>query len=181
MLSKKQQRDADRAKDHRALKASPITARWKLLVQRTLWAARKASCDAVWTAWMRTRVEARLEVQRKLRNLLWREWTRPQIEPPPLSRAPKGCVSIPTGLQILGARSLRDEHILARARAFTQHPSVRSLRSSGLSKALFAWLGFRRAMDFDHTHTAARSREVAGLITPTSDRSRKKTRGGKRS
>mmetsp|Transcript_58940 Transcript_58940/g.155003 ORF Transcript_58940/g.155003 Transcript_58940/m.155003 type:complete len:158 (+) Transcript_58940:197-670(+) len=40
-LSKKQQRDADRAKEHRALKASPTTARWELLVQRHSWAARK--------------------------------------------------------------------------------------------------------------------------------------------
>jgi hypothetical protein len=85
------------------------------------------------------------------------------------------------GLQVLGSRSLRDDYILARARAFTNHPSIRSLRASGLSKAIWSWLGFRRAMDFDRTHSAARSREVAGLNTPTSNRSRKKTRGGKSS
>ena len=180
-LSKKQQRDADRAKEHRALKASPTTARWELLVQRHSWAARKATCNAVWTAWMRTRAspEARLEVQRKLRGLLWREWTRPQADPPPLPPLPPGCTRLPAGLQVLGARSLRDDYILARARAFTNHPSIRSHRVSGLSKALWSWLGCRQGMDFDRTHPAARSREVAGLITPTSARSRKKTRNGK--
>jgi len=32
-LSKKQQRDAQRAKDDQALRASPSTARWKLLTR----------------------------------------------------------------------------------------------------------------------------------------------------
>ena len=77
--------------------------------------------------------------------------------------------------------SLRDEYILARARALTNHPSMRSHRASGLSKALWSWLGFRRAMDFDRTYPAARSREAAGLIPPTSSRIRKKSRGGKMS
>lgn len=180
--SKKQQRDADRAEAHRALKASPPMARWKLLVQRQLWTARKATCNAAWTAWMRSRTpEARLEVRRKLRGLLWREWTRRQIEPPLLPPLPAGCKRLADGLQVLGARSLRDEYILARARALTNHPSMRSYRASGLSKALWSWLGFRRAMDFDRTYPAARSREAAGLIPPTSSRIRKKSRGGKMS
>ena len=127
----------------------------------------------------------KLDVRRKLRGLLWREWTRPQIGPPPQRPLPPGCTTLPKGLQVLGSRSLRDDYILARARAFlrafTNHPSIRSLRASGLSKAIWSWLGFRRAMDFDRTYTAARSREMAGLITPTSNRSRKKTRGGKSS
>ena len=122
--------------------------------------------------------EARLEVRRKLRGLLWREWTRRQIEPPLLPPLPAGCKGLADGLQVLGARSLRDEYILARARALTNHPSMRSHRASGLSKALWSWLGFRRAMDFDRTYPAARSREAAGLIPPTSSRIRKKSRGG---
>lgn len=178
--SKKQQRDAARAEANRALKASPQMARWQLLTRRLLWTARKSTCNTVWTAWMRSRTpEARLETRRKLRGLLWREWTRPQIEPPPSPSLPPGCRALPAGLQVLGARSLRDEYILTRARAFTHHPSIRSHRASGLSKALWSWLGFQREMDFDRTHKAARSPETAGLTTPTSARNRKKTRGGK--
>jgi len=180
--SKKQQRDAKRAEADRALKTSPWLARLELLTKRLLWSARKATCDAAWTAWMRSRSpEAQLETRRKLRGMLWREWTRPQIAPPPPPSLPPGCRALPAGLQVLGARSLRDEYILARARAFTDHPSIRSLRASGLSKALWSWLGFRQEMDFDRTHKAARSPETAGLSTPTSARSRQKTRGGKKS
>jgi len=133
-LSKKQQRDAHRVQEHRATKASPATARWKLLAKRQLWAARKDTCNAVWTAWM----AQKLDVRRKLRGLLWREWTRPQIGRPPQRPLPPGCTTLPMGLQVLGSRSLRDDYILARARAFTNHPSIRSLRASGLSKAISA-------------------------------------------
>ena len=63
---------------------SQTAARWQLLVQRQLWAARKETCNAVWTDWMRSRdPEKRLAVLRKLRGLLWLAWTRPQFEPPP--------------------------------------------------------------------------------------------------
>jgi len=187
-LSKKQQRDANRAVEHRARMASPAMvctmatmARWKLLVQRQLWWDRKDTVNNFWTSYRRSLEEARLEARRKLRGLLWREWTRPLIEPPPSPRILPGCTAISTGLQVLGMRSLRDEYIRARVRAFIYHPSIRSHRASGTSKALWAWLGFRRAMDFDRTYTAARSREMAGLIAPTSNRSRKKTSGGQRS
>ena len=132
---------------------------------------------------MRTRTpEARLEARRKVRDVLWREWTRPQIEPPPLPTVSPGSPMrvIATGLQVIGARSMRDEYILKRARALMHHPQVRGFRHSGMSKALYAWLGFRRVIDFDRIHPAARSREEAGLNTPTSARSRKKTRGGKK-
>jgi hypothetical protein len=181
-MSKKQQRDAKRAEANRALKASPSMARWQLLAKRLLWTARKATCNTVWTAWMRSRTpEARLEARRRVRDVLWREWTRPQIEPPPSPSLPPGCRALPAGLKVLGARSLRDEYILARARAFTNHPSIRSLHACGLSKALWSWMGFQREMDFDRTHKAARSPETAGLSTPTSARGRKKSRGGKKS
>ena len=177
--SMKQQRDTRRLQEFQESKRVPQSAaRWLLLTQRQLWAARKATCNAVWAAWMRSRTpEARLATRCKLRDLLWRAWTHPQIEPPPSSPVPRGCTVIPTGLQVLGMRSFRDEYIRTRARAFSYH----SPRARGLSKALWSWLGFRRVMDFDRTHKAARSPETAGLSTPTSARSRKKTRGGKKS
>ena len=177
--SKKQQRDALRLQEFQEAKRAPESqsaARWLLLAQRQLWAARKATCNAVWTAWARSRTpEARRATRLKLRGLLWRAWTRPQIEPPPLS-SPPGCHAIPVGLQVLGARSLRDEYILTRARAFTHH--VR-----GGSRALWRWLGFRREIDFNLIHVGdARSPEAAGLVTPASNRHRnKKSRGGKKS
>ena len=189
--SKKQQRDARRLQEYQETKRAPPTgAQWLLLTQRLLWTARKASCNVVWTAWMRSRTpEARLAVQRKLRDLLWREWTRPQFSPPPTSPVPKGCRAIPTGLQVLGVRSLRDEYIRKRAGAFLQHPSVCSLRSRGTSicagKALWSWLGYRRELDFDHEwgwktpHSMVRNAEAADITTPASGRNRKKSRGKK--
>jgi len=177
--SKKQQRDARRLLEYQESKRmSQSTARWLLLTQRQLWAARKTSCNAVWAGWMRSRTpEARLATRRKLRGLLWRAWTHPQIAPPQSSPVPRGCTVIPTGLQVLGMRSFRDEYIRTRARALSQH----SPRACGLSKALWSWLGFRRVIDFDRTHKAARSPETAGLVTPTSARGHKKSRGGKKS
>ena len=73
---KKQQRAARKLQEHQeAMRASaPVRARWLLLAQCQLWATRKETCNAVWTAWMkRPRTpEARLIVWRKLRDLLWR-------------------------------------------------------------------------------------------------------------
>lgn len=182
--SKKQQRDARRLQEFQEAKRreAQITARWLLLTQRQLWAVRKASCNAVWTAWMaRPRKVARPEVRRKLRDLLWREWTRPQIEPPTLT-SPRGWRAIPTGLQVLGARSLRDEYIRERTRALCLRVGG---RADGMSKALWAWMGHRRKLDFDHSMgwnsplAGTRSPETAGLVTPASARNRKKaSRGG---
>ena len=182
-VSKKQQRDARRLQEFQEAKRAPqpkSTARWLLLAQRQLWAARKATCNAVWTAWARSRTpEARLATRRKLRGLLWRAWTRPCIEPPVLA-SPYG--SRTHGLQVLGPRSMRDEYILKRARALC---SRHGGRADGMSKALWAWMGHRRKLDFDHSMgwnsplAGTRSPETAGLITPASARNRKKkTRGG---
>jgi len=189
--SKKQQRDARRLQEYQESKQhlSQLTARWRLLTQRLLWTARKESCNAVWTAWMRSRTsEARLAVLRQLRGLLWRAWTRPQFEPPLTSPLPKGATRIPTGLQMLGARSLRDDYVLARVRAFTQHPSMASVRSCHLSKALWSWMGYRRKLDFDHQwgwktpHSVVRNATAADITTPAEARDRKKkSRGGKKS
>lgn len=178
--SKKQQRDAQRAAKRRT--ALQSEARWQLLTQRLLWTARKETCNAVWTGWMRARspeaVEAKLAARRKLRDLLlpwlWHEWTRPRIEPPPLNALSD---LAPTGLQVLGPRSLRDEFIRARARALCNHLSG----PIDDSKALWAWLGFQCVIDFDRTHPGARSREEAGLRIPSSARNRKTSRGGKKS
>ena len=181
--SKKQQRDTKRAMDDRALKASPSMARWKLLISRKLWTARKATCDAVWAAWMRSRCpEARQEVRLKLRTLLWRAWACPQPDGAPgpsFSPASRTSTLPPMGPQVLGALSLRDRYIRARTRAFINHlhPQVQGVFAC---KALWTWLGFRQKMDFDRTHKAARSPETAGLTTPTSARNRKKTRSGRK-
>jgi len=87
---------------------------------------------------------------------------------------------IPTGMQVLGPLSLRDGYILARARALVKHPSVSGFRHASMRKALWAWLGFSRHLDFDRIHPATRSHEEAGLTTPSSARRhKKKTRGGR--
>ena len=178
-LSKKQHRDTQRAKEHQALCASPSTARWKLLTQKLVWRAHRIILDSTFTAWRLSRTpEARLEVRRKLRSLLWREWTRARTDAPSSPTAPPGSrmVVIPTGMQVLGSRSLRDDYILARARAFISHTNAQ-----GSSRALWSWLGFRRVIDFDRIHPGTRSRETAGLTTPASTRNRKKSRGGQKS
>ena len=179
----KQERDASRAEANRALKASPHMARWQLLSKRLLWTARKATVNAVWTAWMRSRTpEARQEVRLKLRTLLWRAWACPQPDSTPgpsLSPASRTSTLPPMGPQVLGALSLRDRYIRARTRAFINHlhPQVQGVFAC---KALWTWLGFRQKMDFDRTYKAARSPETAGLTTPTSARNRKKTRSGRK-
>ena len=124
-LSKKQQRDAQRAKDDQALRASPSTARWKLLTQHLVHNARRTIRDSTHDAWKRSRTpEAQLEARRKWRALLWREWTRPRFVPPPMPALPAGCVRILTGVQVLGARSLRDEYFLSRARALSRAAGI---------------------------------------------------------
>jgi hypothetical protein len=170
--SKKQQRDAERLQKWRAKQpASQSAARWSLLTKPLLWRVRRTHLDATFTAWMRTRLEAR----RMLRSVLWREWTRPQIEPPPLTvlSPASGIRVIPTGLQILGARSLRDEYILKRSRALLH----RVFDGTGPTRAIWWWLS-RRDLARDSTPTlGARSPGAAGLTTPVSARNRKKPRG----
>ena len=89
---------------------------------------------------------------------------------------------------MLGMRSLRDEYMLARVRAFTQHPSMASLRRCHPSKALWSWMGYRRKLDFDHQwgwktpHSMVRNAMAADITTPAEARDRKKkSRGGKKS
>lgn len=175
-LSKKQQRDAQRAKEDQALRASPSTARWKLLTQHLVRNARRTIRDSTHDAWKRSRTpEAQLEARRKWRALLWREWTRPRFVPPPMPVLPAGCVRIPSGVQVLGARSLRDEYLLSRARALS--------RAAGISVSydIARWLrqpGLRQAPS-NRTAGAKTSPGTAGLSTPVSVRSRKKkSRGG---
>jgi len=159
--SKKQlERDAKRAMDNRALVASPWLARFELLTSRLLWAARKASCNAVWTAWMRHR-----QAVHKLRSLFWREWTRPHIAPPahigpPGSRLRAKC----QGLLVLGLRSCRDEYILRRARASALH-------CSGGSREISGWLR-------QHAGTADPMMSP-GVGTPAPKARSRMTRGGR--
>ena len=160
----KQTRDAERAEADRALRASPFMARWKLLITRQLWTTRKATCDAVWTAWMRRR-----QVVRKLRSLLWREWTRRHIEPS-AHIGPSGSRlrARYQGLMVLGLRSCRDDFILGRARAFAKY-------CSGSSRLVSGWL--RQHADMaDHHELSPRA---AGLTTPVPKARTRKTHGGR--
>jgi hypothetical protein len=174
--SKKQQRDVERAKKHQALPTSPSTARWTLLAQRLVRDARRLTRDSTHAAWKRSRTpEAQLEARRKWRTLLWREWTRPRFAPPPMPVLPAGCIRIPTGVQVLGARSLRDEYLLSRARALS--------RAAGISVSydIARWLRQPRLRQAPSNRIAGAktSPETAGLSTPVSSRSRKKkSRGG---
>ena len=167
--SKKQQRDADRLQKWQAKQSAPQpTARWLLLTKRLLWTSRKASCDGVWTAWMRARA-SRLEARRKLRSVLWREWTRPHIAPPahigpPGSRLRARC----QGLLVLGLRSCRDEYILGRARALTRH-------CSGGSREIGGWLHRHADAMVDHVASPG----LAGLTTPVPKARSRSTRGGR--
>ena len=127
--------------------------------------------------WERSRTpEAQLETRRKWRALLWGEWTRARFAPPPTAAVPAGCVSIPSGLQLLGARSLRDEYFLSRARALSRAAGI-----SGCSYDIAGWLrqpGLRQAPS-NRTAGAKTSQGAAGLLTPVSSRNRKKkSRGG---
>ena len=174
--SKKQQRDERRAKDDQALRASPFMARWTLLTQRLVRDARRTILDSTHLAWKRSRTpEAQLEARRKWRALLWREWTRPRFVPPPMPALPAGCVRILTGVQVLGARSLRDEYLLSRARALSRAAHI------SVSYDIARWLrqpGLRQAPS-NRAAGAKTSQETAGVSTPVSSRSRKKkSRGG---
>ena len=173
---KKQQRDVRRAMAFQARPTSPSTARWTLLTQRLMRNARRMIRDSTHDAWKRSRTpEAQQEARRKWRALLWREWTRPRFVPPPMPVLPAGCVRIPTGVQVLGARSLRDEYLLSRARALS--------RAAGISVSydIARWLrqpGLRQAPS-NRSAGAKTSQETAGVSTPVSSRNRKKkSRGG---
>ena len=159
--SKKQQRDAARLQEWKAKQAvSQSTAHWQLLTSRLLWTVRKATCNSAWTAWMRHR-----QAVHKLRGLLWREWTRPHIAPPahigpPGSRLRARC----QGLMVLGQRSLRDDYILERARAFTRY-------CSGGSREISGWLRQRAAM--------VDSMASPGAATPVPKVRNRMSRGGR--
>ena len=65
-VSKKKQRDAQRAKENR------VRRRFELLAGPLLHTVRRIHRDAVWTAWMRYKTALK-----KLRGLFWRAWTTP--------------------------------------------------------------------------------------------------------
>jgi hypothetical protein len=83
---------------------------------------------------------------------------------------PAGCVRILTGVQVLGARSLRDEYFLSRARALS--------RAAGISVSydIARWLRQPRLRQAPSNRTvgAKTSQGTAGVSTPVSSRSRKK-------
>ena len=168
--SKKQQRDAQRAKDDQALRASPSTARWKLLTHKLVWRAHRIFLDSTFTAWRAQQEESR----RKWRALLWGEWTRARFAPPPPPALPAGCVSIPTRLQVLGARSLRDEYFLSRTRALSRAAGIT------VSYDIARWLRrpeLRQAPS-NRNAGAKSSPGTVGLSAAVSSRSRKKKSRG---
>ena len=111
--SKKHQRDALRAQEHRAEKQ---TKRWYKLSLAALRRARWQEGQAVWTQWMRARMSPPRDARRKIRLAFWREWTRPQLE---LSPGLPETADYPrqVGFADLGLRSHRDEYILQLVRA----------------------------------------------------------------
>jgi len=101
---KKQQRDALRRQQFHARLAQE---RWLRLVGTYCRSWRWQMCQDVWTTWMRAR---------KLRTLLWREWTRPQFEATP-AIPETADFDRQLGSKDLGLRSHRDEFMLKRVRA----------------------------------------------------------------
>ena len=129
------------------------------------------------SAWKRSRTpEAQLEARRK--------WGAPccgengpgrglcRLRCPRYRRA---CVRILMGVEVLGARSLRDEYLLSRARALSRAAHI------SVSYDIARWLrqpGLRQAPS-NRAAGAKTSQETAGVSTPVSSRSRKKkSRGG---
>ena len=165
--TKKSQRDALRAQAFRERKR---VERWRTLCSRVLSIVRRHNRDDVWTAWMRSKL---LGARLKLRNLLWREWTRPQH----LSSNPGG---------ILGPLlSSRDEYIHKRCCAFCRHlPQMTEYLSGHARRAAADAAG--DAIDLYYGQPVERragksSLSEAGIpTTPGSARVRKK-RGGKKS
>ena len=87
----------------------------------------------------------------------------------------RACVRILMGVEVLGARSLRDEYLLSRARALSRAAHI------SVSYDIARWLrqpGLRQAPS-NRAARAKTSQETAGVSTPVSSRSRKKkSRGG---
>jgi hypothetical protein len=139
--------------------------------------SRRTIRDSTHSAWKRSRTpEAQLEARRK--------WGAPccgengpgrglcRLRCPRYRRA---CVRILTGVEVLGARSLRDEYLLSRARALSRAAHI------SVSYDIARWLrqpGLRQAPS-NRAAGAKTSQETAGVSTPVSSRSRKKkSRGG---
>lgn len=139
--TKKQQRDAQRLADHREQqRAAPILARWELLARQPLRVVRRMSRDEVWTSWRREAQEHKQAARRRLRALLrpyaWQEWTRRCIKAPARPPLPKGCVHVPTGVEIFSPLSMRDMFILKRAKALWEA----AFHGSRRTRALHAWM-----------------------------------------
>ena len=111
VLTKKQQRDATRRLEFRTKKRIKC---WQHLTSSVLRRSRWQAGQDVWTKWMRDRLRG--GPRRKLRSLLWREWTRPQFDGTP---ALPESADFPrqVGFAGIGRRSHRDVFILERARA----------------------------------------------------------------
>ena len=177
--TKKAQRDAQRAQANRARVRE---ARWRAFAKRLRY---DHIVMPVWTQHMRSRMSPRRDARRKLRGVLWREWTRPQFEMGGGSAAPFGETSS------LGLLSHRDRYILRCAnalmhRAFPDEPidpMVRDdlhLEDQMVQAALLASLEDTPSETQGGGRTdATRSLSEAGIQTPGSARRGKKKRGGR--
>ena len=198
-LSKKQQREetrsAARLSEYQKGKAAQQrTARWLLLFQPILRQARWMIAQEAWTGWMRSQA-ARLKTQLKLKGILWRAWTmqskelKEQVKIPPHRDYPPASERVRTHLRTC---SHRDVYILYRARAFAAHaPEKVNYTRHGMAWGKHNWDNHRpdngdMSDDDDdgggspavRQASTRRSREEAGLKTPTSaQKGRRKPRG----
>ena len=195
--SKKQQRETTRSaarllEFQKGKTAQQRTARWLLLFRPLQRQARWMTIQESWTGWMRSQA-ARLKIQLKLKSILWRAWTLQskelceQVKIPPLA-CPKGCRTH------LLTCSHRDVYILYRARAFAAHaPEKVNYTRHGMAWGKHIWDNnpddkpdTDMSDDYDdgggspavRQASTRRSREEAGLKTPTSaQKGRRKPRG----
>jgi hypothetical protein len=134
VLTKKQQRDATRRLEFRTKKRIKC---WQHLTSSVLRRSRWQAGQDVWTKWMRDRLRG--GPRRKLRSLLWREWTRPQFDGTP---ALPESADLPRqlGFAGIGRRSHRDVFILERARARCNQ-LARTVPWALCTRPLRYWLG----------------------------------------
>ena len=180
--AKKKQRDLRRAQANRANKA---VARWQSLAKRLKY---DHVVMPVWTHFMRSRMSPKRDARRKLRDVLWREWTRRQFDAAESSTAPLGTRSP------LGLLSHRDRYILRRADALMLHvfpdePVDADMAAAlvdeeyDLQEAIAASLMTTPSVtqgDDHNTSAATRSLTDAGISTPGSARRAGKRRSGRR-
>ena len=147
-------RNAQRAQEFQARMRTQ--QRWLPLVRRLLRKHRKENRDALWTSWLRARLNHRQKTQQKLRDLLWRAWTVPRF-------------GSSSAFQDL---SLRDKY---RRESFREACIRMNSRIASAIQAQEEIL--MTCPDPDRPPLPTRGVDEAGLMTPTSARKGKKSRG----